>query len=349
MKILMSAHCFPPSVGGLERVSATLAQELAALGHEVRVLTQTPAKDEPPADYAVHRRPTLRQTLALLRWADVYLQSNISLRTLWPALLLRKPTLVVYHGRLSRPDDRIAWQDRLKRTAARFVRRNLAVSTHLARTVPGGCGVIPNPYDDQLFTRGPGLARSGDLLFLGRLVSEKGADGLIDALVRLRSRGLQPTLTIVGSGPEEPALKAQCERAGLQNQVRFAGTRSGQALVEELRSHRLLVVPSLCAEAFGMVTLEGLACGMQVIVADAGGLPEALGPCGYVFPRGDWEALALRIESALTAPPPSATMQAVVNAHLGRYKARAVALQYQRHLEQVALPASLADMEHADV
>ena len=117
---------------------------------------------------------------------------------------------------------------------------------------------------DNLSARAPESKRPGDLIFLGRLVSEKGIDVLLHALALLRSRALSPRLTIVGSGPELSAMQEMAERLGLHEQVTFAGAKSGAELVHLLQEHKILVIPSRYDEPFGVVALEGIACGCVV-------------------------------------------------------------------------------------
>lgn len=72
---------------------------------------------------------------------------------------------------------------------------------------------------------------------------------------------------------------------------------SGRELVAELNRHRYLLVPSLWKEPFGIVALEGMACGCWPIVVDGGGLPEAIGNLGTVFTRGDVNDLSEKMLS----------------------------------------------------
>ena len=95
MRILFSSYAFRPGVGGIETVSEILAEEFTALGHEVRLITETRG-DESSTTYQIIRRPSLPKLFALLRWCDVFFQNNISLRSLLPAVLMQKRIVVVH-------------------------------------------------------------------------------------------------------------------------------------------------------------------------------------------------------------------------------------------------------------
>jgi glycosyltransferase involved in cell wall biosynthesis len=172
------------------------------------------------------------------------------------------------------------------------------------------------------------------LIFAGRLVSDKGADLLLEALGLLKTEGIRPSLTLVGSGPEELALRTQAKALSLQDQVHFAGVHCGPDLARLLQQHRILVVPSRWPEPFGIVALEGLACGCSVVASDQGGLPEAAGPCGITFPNGDAEALAQKIKAQLGQPQPSSTLAAT---HLSRFTVESVTASYLERLGALAL------------
>ena len=138
------------------------------------------------------------------------------------------------------------------------------------------------------------MERTKDIVFLARLVSDKGGDIILEALARMRLQGLTPRLTIVGDGPERANLEAMAHRLGVGPQVIFLGMQTGEALVSILNEHRVMAVPSQLAEPFGVVALEGIACGCVIVGSEGGGLPDAIGPCGLLFPNGDADALADR-------------------------------------------------------
>ena len=59
---------------------------------------------------------------------------------------------------------------------------------------------------------------------------------------------------------------------GLERQVEFTGVLQGETLVRTLNAHRIMVVPSRTPEPFGVVALEGIACGCVVVGSEGGGL-----------------------------------------------------------------------------
>jgi glycosyltransferase involved in cell wall biosynthesis len=324
-------------VGGLEINTANLAGELARLGQEVTVATLTPAGGPDDLPFRVVRNPSAHALVRLVRWCDVFIQQNISLRGLWPLLLVRRPWVVSHHSWYCRSDGRIAWQDRLKRRLLRHAAASIAVSRAMAEDLETPSVVIPNPYRDHLFRLLPDVERSRDLLFVGRLVSDKGVDTLLDALALLAGRELLPRLTVVGDGPERSALAAQAVRLGLAERVDFAGTQTGEDLVLTLNEHRILVVPSRYNEPFGIVALEGIACGCVVVGSEGGGLKEAIGPCGFTFRNGDAADLAGCLEHVLRNGETAAQeCLAGVAEHLARHRTDVVARAYLRVFEEAA-------------
>jgi glycosyltransferase involved in cell wall biosynthesis len=328
MKLLVYSPAFLPKIGGLEINVAQFATEMVRLGCEVTVVTQTAAQSPDDFPYSVLRRPGARQLLRWTRWCDLYYQANVSLRGLWPLLLVRRPWGVSHHSWYRREDGRIAWQDRLKRFLLRFATVSISVSQGIAVDLETPSLVIPNAYRDHLFRTLPDEPRERDLVFLGRLVSDKGVDVLLEALARLAGRGLRPTLTIIGDGPEAPRLREQVARLGLGDQVELLGIRTGEELVRWLNRHRILVIPSRYDEPFGIVALEGIACGCAVVGSRGGGLPEAIGPCGRTFENGNAADLAAVLAELLLDPAQQATCQQEAPRHLAEHASERICRLY---------------------
>ena len=332
MKILMCSVPFRPSVGGIETVSALLAEQFQRLGHTVTLVTQTPSAVADSERYAILRRPSAWQLLQAVRANDVVLHNNISLRLAWPLLFVRRPWVVAHHTWLPRSGSG-AWAGLLKRAALAWA-QNVAVSDAVAADLARPAHVIPNPYDRDLFQCLPGALRPHELVCVGRLVSDKGVAVLLQALSLLRQRGKAPRLSIIGSGPEEAGLRQQVQALGLQAQVHFAGSLVGQSLVRALNAHRVVVVPSVWEEPFGLVALEAQACGCLPVVAASGGLPQAAGPAGVVFAKGDPAALADTLAAVLDSVPVDGVAQDTrVQRHLQQHHPASVAASYLQVLE----------------
>jgi glycosyltransferase involved in cell wall biosynthesis len=196
--------------------------------------------------------------------------------------------------------------------------------------------LIPDPYDDEVFRLLPEIERKRDLIFVGRFVSDKGLPVLLEALVSLAVSGLKPTLTVIGDGPEKQAWRRMVDELALSRQVRFAGIKRGAALAEALNAHRVMVVPSLWNEPFGVVALEGMSCGCVVVGSEGGGLKQAIGPAGLTFANGDVTGLAAAIGRALSDPAVQERCRAAAPAHLALHRPATVAKRYLEVFEQAA-------------
>ena len=138
-----------------------------------------------------------------------------------------------------------------------------------------------------------------DLIYVGEFRHIKGADLLIDAVAKLRAGGRPVTLTLAGDGEESASLKAQVERLGLGDAVRFIGhvkARYG------FSKGSLLVVPSR-GDSMPYVVIEAAAAGIPMVAANIGGIPEIFGAHGdALFAPSNAAAMADAIEAALQDP-----------------------------------------------
>ena len=308
-----------------------LARELTALGHEITVVTRTPTAsgDSTAFPFSVIRAPSRLQLLRAVRGCDVFLHNHLSLKVAFPLLLYRRPWVVVYHCLY--PTSGL--HGLLQRFSSRFA-VNIACSKALADRIGPQCRVISNAYDDTVF-RNVQSVRDRELIFVGRLISDKGVHVLLAALDLLRGDGIRPRLTVVGTGPDSDSLTVKCKELGLPDQVEFVGKKAGPALAALLNSHQILVVPSLVWESFGIVALEAIACGCTVVASEGSGLVEAIGPCGVSVPPGDAHALARALSRLLRSPETWHQYSQRRADHLRPHEAAAVASAYSDVLKQV--------------
>lgn len=333
MKILISSHSFYPNVGGIEAVSSILAHEFVNQGHKVKIITQTLATDPKSFPFEVIRQPKKYQLFKLVSCCDVFFHNNISLQTFWPLFLLHKPWVVAHHTWIARTDGSLGWQDYVKYFLIRFA-TCISISQAIADRLSTLSVIVGNPYNDDLFYEMPEISRDKELVFLGRLVSDKGVGLLITALGELKKNyDLTPYLTIIGTGLEENLLRNLAKDFDVSNQINFIGTKTGIELVQLLNAHQIMVVPSLWVEPFGIVALEGIACGCVVVGSDGGGLKDAIGPCGVTFLNGDVQILTQKLADLLLNPNYLAIYRAKANLHLSHYKKTAVAKAYLQVFE----------------
>jgi len=133
------------------------------------------------------------------------------------------------------------------------------------------------------------------ILFVGRLVLEKGLGVFADALDELDRRGTAYRAVIVGEGPEREHFAARLPQAI------FTGYLKGQALAEAYASANIFFNAST-TETFGNVTLEAMASGLPAVCADATGSRSLVenGKTGYLVPAQTNGAYADKLELLLT-------------------------------------------------
>jgi glycogen(starch) synthase len=332
LKILLWTTAFDPSVGGLEAMARMLGEEFVARGHQVTVITRTeaPASYKNEFSFKVVRQPTWYQLLRLVSECDVYFQNHLSLKAAWPLLVIWRSWVVGYQTWIS--------QSGLRGTLQQFFIKhahNICCSRAVAGSIHAPSVVVPNSYDDSTFKQTYRGRRDRELMFVGRLVRDKGVEVILEALCLLRMEGLYPRLTVAGLGPLEDVLRQAVDQAGLASQVEFVGKKTGKELSYLLNIHQILVVPSVWQEPFGIVALEGIACGCVVVGSDGGGLKEAIGPCGVTFPNGNASALADRISNLLRTPEKYQQYRSAAVEHLSRHTRRAVATSYLNVIQGV--------------
>lgn len=130
------------------------------------------------------------------------------------------------------------------------------------------------------------------ILFVGRLVPQKGLDLLLQSLSLLVER-MDFRLTVVGDGPSRTALMEHARALGLSDRIDWNGWVGLEELPAIYRSHQILALPSRF-EGMASVMLQAMACGCAVVSSDVFGARDVIGVGigGEITPIGDVGAFA---------------------------------------------------------
>ena len=368
ISVLLHSRAFYPQIGGLERVGEILAGELAAEGLKVTVLTDTPlgsAAEMGP--YSVVRRPPAAQVRALVDEADIVHVNGFSVQLVqhcWragkrPIWTHQGYQAVCTEGNLlhgpSRCDGRLArcaslsasargvrWAVRhvaeivVRRVLLRAAAANVCVTHWVASRIRAPRSrVIWNPVDISTLAPGDKAPARGCFSFFGRLVSEKGAHVLLQALKLCREAGHEFTARVVGDGPEKEPLQAQARRLGIAEGVCFTGALVGQPLRRAQAEAWVVVVPTVSEEAMGLVAVEAMAAGTPLIVSRRGGLLEVTEACAIDFENGAAQELAKAMVRMSSDDSLWRKLAAAGPERARRFDGRTIARRYAQLYEEV--------------
>ncbi|NVO17287.1 MAG: glycosyltransferase [Rhodoplanes sp.] len=162
--------------------------------------------------------------------------------------------------------------------------------------------------------------------YVGRLVEEKGLDDALDAMTRTRD---PVTLSILGEGPYEPALRGKITALGLQDRVDIRGWAAPSEVARFMHGLDALILLTRTTpavrEQFGRVIVEAQSCGVPVIGSTCGAIPDVIGDGGWVVPERDPATLATLLD-AIADPGTRAPKTAAAERNvLARYTYDAVA------------------------
>ncbi|HEY8552451.1 MAG TPA: N-acetyl-alpha-D-glucosaminyl L-malate synthase BshA [Thermaerobacter sp.] len=223
--------------------------------------------------------------------------------------------------------------------AVTVVSRYLREATLAAFRVERPLEVIPNFVDPAVF-RPPaqrddpalrrGLAEPGErvLLHVSNFRPAKDAPTVIAVFARV-CREVPARLLLVGHGPDVDRCAHMARQLGIADRVRFLGEHTDVARL--LAAADLFLLPSR-QEAFGLAALEAMACGVPVVAARTGGLPEVVehGKTGYLLPPGDVEGMARCALELLRDPDRHAAFaRAAAATARRRFAAEAIVPRYE--------------------
>jgi len=306
VRVVIVSGIYPPDIGGPATHASTLMAALTERGHQVHVLTVgDDVRDDPRVTTVPRRWPWPARSAAVIAWLcghrsefDVAYATGLPFPVVAGARLARRPVVVKIVGdhawersrrrgltrltfdqfQISRPRD---WRVRIMRWARASAVRHADVvvtpSEYLAdvvgRWVPSAeIEVVPNGVSGAPARDGRRDASTLRALYIGRLVSHKRVDVLVDAIAGCQG----VTLEVVGDGPELGALRRRARTNGIEDRVRFTGALDHERALEHLSRADVLLSAS-SYEGLPHSHLEALVAGVPVVTTDAGGSKEVIG------------------------------------------------------------------------
>lgn len=367
MKIAICTDMYLPQLGGVADSVVLQARGLRALGHDVHIFAANMRGSV--ADENVTRFPTLelfkgtfcivspfgiREALRAYSPDVIHVHSfgTIGLTARYAARALAIPSVATTHGS---PVDYlhyffldfepfrtlvlkfVAWffrgfavvtapasqpMDILLRAGLRHVKTSIvsnAVDTHLFRHL-----------DDSLNLKERiGLSHRAVLIF-GRLAEEKNLDFAFKIFADVHER-TNAQLVILGDGPSRASLEARARSLGIASHTFFMGRLSGEELVTAINACDVMLMTSL-SEAQPMTILQANMCGVPVVGARAGGIPESINDTvtGYVIDADDRGAFADHVARLLADVELRHTMSKAAVEHARAHEPVGIARTWER-------------------
>lgn len=333
--MVIESHYPARGGGGAESQLRTLARALREQGHRVTVLTPLSRLGPQERLSRVDGVPVCRLPFPRLRWFGAPLLWLAVLGFLWrrrrrydawhchighhlSALCcalgaqIGKPVLVKIaggwefaHALSPRPSllSRLTfaglsratrWQAISQRIAAALVEQGVPRERLL---------VIPNAVDTRRFRAiEPSPSDEPRFLFLGRLAKVKALDVLLDAFAAATCDAGPAQLRLVGTGRQEAALRAQAQRLGIADRVRFEGHRGD---LEQVLCNTDIAVLASLQEGLSNTLLECMSAGLPMVASRVSGSEDLVrhGVTGWMCEPGDRAGLERCLREAIRCPP----------------------------------------------
>jgi len=251
------------------------------------------------------------------------------------------PVVVQLHGPMAMFVERLGWPERgsvlaevgafLESVSLRRADAIMSCSHAVADIAARSYGldraaidVVHCGVDTGLFHPAPGGQRLPDrptVLFVGRLVGNKGAETIAEAAFRLRHRHPGLVVRFLGEGSSVPErIRARTREEGAEETIDLAGFVPLADLPDHYRRAHVFCSPSTF-EGFGQTAIEAQACGCPAVVSSGGGGSEAVldGQTGLVVPPDDVAATTAALDAILRDPLLRARLSAAGLARVADY------------------------------
>lgn len=333
MKILrVVSDLYPSVVGGIGIHAHRMSTEQARRGHEVTVLTLN-QKKKPETEfvdgYRVLRFPsyfTMRgnsfapelifEILRRRKSVDIiHAHSHLFFSTnvcVLARILHSAPLVITNHGLISASAP--SWLNTLyKHTVSKVtfqIADHILCYTDIEKEKivnlgidPKKISVIHNGVDISLFAPRDSEKNSHNkqILWVGRFVTGKGVDYLIDALSQVRKMMPETALVLVGEGPEKKLIEDRIQNLHLQSSVTLIDYLDNTDLPKVYKNSDIFVLPSLM-EGVPRTILEAMSCGIPVVTTNLPHLVEIIEGAGLVVPPKEPALLSDAILTILGDP-----------------------------------------------
>ncbi|WP_234917125.1 glycosyltransferase [Aeromonas caviae] len=314
-------------MGGAERQVCDLADQFAAMGHHILLISMTGDTVNLPRSKSIKVFPLnmAKNPIGMIR---TYLKARVLVKKFQPDvvhshmvhanLFARLLRLTVPISKLISTAHSANEGGRVRMLAYRLTDHLCDISTNVSQEAvdafcaQGAVGkgrmlAMYNGIDIDRFSfsddsrrrlrNGLNIEEKVPLLLaVGRLTLAKDYPNLLIAFQRIINAGSIAQLAIIGVGEEREQLISMVAELGLCKRVHFLGLRHD---VHEWMSAADIFVLSSAWEGFGLVVAEAMACQRVVVATDCGGVKEVVGECGILVPPQNDVALANGIMLAL--------------------------------------------------
>ncbi|WP_324736401.1 glycosyltransferase family 4 protein [Thermococcus sp. SY098] len=337
MKIALVSDWYYPKIGGVASHMHHLALKLREMGHEVAIITNNretgreeeltkkgielikiPGVVSPILEVNIsYSLKSTRELNEFLKEFDVvhshHAFTPLALKAAKAGRKMGKATILTTHT-ISFAHESKLWEALgltfpMFSSYLKYPHKIIAVSkaakAFIEHFTDTPIEIIPNGVDDKLFTPKWDKERikaefgidNKVVLYVSRMSYRKGPHVLLNAFSEIEDA----TLVMVGSGEMLPFLRAQAKFLRIEDRVRFLGYVDSKMLPKIFGMADVFVLPSITAEAFGIVILEAMASGLPVIATDVGGIPEIVreSESGLLVPPGNELELRKAIQKLL--------------------------------------------------
>jgi glycosyltransferase involved in cell wall biosynthesis len=216
----------------------------------------------------------------------------VQMKTLSWGSFLKKSSLTNYYER------HLILKKLPKQTIAIGISKNSLeyVKTMLPSRID--CILLPNAIDLSRFKQSTVSIKNNHLIMIGSLIDLKGQELAIRTIAELNKRNIPIFMTLVGDGPNAHQLKELTKTLQIESLVEFTGFVD---FPESLLQNASIYIHTSYSEAFGLVIVEAMACGLPVVCTDAIGNRDLIleGENGFMVRERDPKLLADKIELLL--------------------------------------------------